>query len=143
MKKYLKENGFLSDEGKKLVEMFEKGLSAALNHQDLEHVNSAEIQTLGSNLMKMVADAVSQRVQVARKWENNPFYNMSDEKFKEYLSIKYNSPFKSLTPDEYERYGPIARTEVDQIVKEIEETRNNAPPRYMPYRPSKRGLNYK
>lgn len=60
MSKYFKDNGFLSEEGEELVADFKSSLSAMLVDADM---SQSELQTLGSNLSKLVGDAISNTIQ--------------------------------------------------------------------------------
>lgn len=137
MKNLFKETGFLSEDGKEFTKSFKQSLEDTLNNQDLKFASTDEVQALGINLMKMVADAISQKMQEARKIKSNPYNNMTDEEFEIHLNKKYHSPFCSLDPDEAERYEPIAKKGVDKIMKEIRKKNENPPQRFMKFMPVK------
>ena len=62
MSLYFKENGFLSDKGKKLVESFNSQLEALLNTTDVNSMSSGELYMLESNLAKEVGKSITERI---------------------------------------------------------------------------------
>lgn len=127
MNKYFTENGFLSEDGKKLVEEFNSGLVATLNQAGAKNMSEAEIRTLGCNLGKILGDTISNLLQT-KSDSKNSFSVMTDEQFEAHLKNKYGARWMlvSVTKEEFDRVK-IMVTMSDEKMKEAwEEAREAA-----------------
>lgn len=66
MTKMFKENGFLSEEGKKLVEPFRDQLMALYANIEVANMSEQELFVLQANLAKMVGDMSSWMIQAKK-----------------------------------------------------------------------------
>jgi hypothetical protein len=64
MIKMFKENGFLSEEGKKVLQPLHDGLTEVMSSVEVRNLSLQELQTLQANLAKLVGDAVSDKIYV-------------------------------------------------------------------------------
>lgn len=67
MSKMFKENCFLSDEGKKVVQPLHDALQEVFSSIEVRNMSVTELQILGCNLAKALGDTVSARIFVANK----------------------------------------------------------------------------
>lgn len=64
-----KENGFLSEEGKKVLQPLHDGLTEVMASVEVRNMSVQELQVLQANLAKLVGDAVSGAIFVRSKSE--------------------------------------------------------------------------
>lgn len=64
-----KENGFLSEEGKKVLQPLHDGLTEVMTSVEVHNMSVQELQVLQANLAKLVGDAVSGAIFVRSKSE--------------------------------------------------------------------------
>ena len=104
MNKYFTDNGFLSEEGKKLVEEFNFGLATTLMQDAVRNMSEAEISTLGCNLGKCLGDTISNLIQ-SKSQSKNKFIAMTDEQFEAHLKERYGERWMlvSVTKEELDR----------------------------------------
>lgn len=62
-----KENGFLSEEGKKVMQPLHDGLMEVMSSVEVQSMSVQELQVLQANLAKLVGDAVSGAIYVKNK----------------------------------------------------------------------------
>ena len=67
MTKMFKENGFLSEEGNKVLHSFHYGLTEIMATAEVRNMSVQELQVLQANLAKLVGDAVSNAIQTKNK----------------------------------------------------------------------------
>jgi hypothetical protein len=109
MSKWFKGNGFLSDEGKEALKNFREAMEEILASEEVEEMKVSELQTLQSNMSKMVGDAVSNVLQAREEIEadkrSNPLWKLTDEEFYASLKEKYGEKWMlvGLTKEEFAR----------------------------------------
>lgn len=69
MNKVFTDNGFLSDEGKKLLTPLKQELEKLLSSVDVQNMNEGDLRILSANLSKLVADKMSAQLSI-KKSEN-------------------------------------------------------------------------
>jgi hypothetical protein len=69
MTKVFKDNGFLSEEGKKVLQPLHDGLTEVMTSVEVRNMSVQELQTLQANLAKLVGDAVSGAIFVRNQSE--------------------------------------------------------------------------
>lgn len=113
MNKNFKDNGFLSEDGKRLVEHFVFGLAATLMEDEVNDMSEAELLTLGSNLAKLVGDIISNKIQ-AKNDLKKKFSEMSDEQFEAYMKTKYGDRWMlmTITNEEFARLRPVSDKQI-------------------------------
>lgn len=131
-KSWFEGNGFLSEEGKRMLIDIRDNLDNLLSKDEVREMTFAEMQTLGSNLHKMIGDAISDRIasrmQFAAKLEA-----MTDEQFEAYLEVKYGNVWRFITlaPEELARVRPLTdkqiKDAVDQGMKDAAAVRETYP----------------
>lgn len=131
-KSWFKEGGFLSEEGNRIVMDFRAALENIMSSDEVREMSFAEVQTLGSNLHKMVGDEVTNRIsarlQFAKKLEE-----MSDEQFEAFLKAKHGSVWQLVTllPEEIQRIRPLTDKQIEEAAergrKEAEACRKATP----------------
>ena len=62
-----KENGFLSEEGKKVLQPLHDGLMEVMRSVEVSSMSVQELQVLQSNLAKLIGDTVSGAIYVRNK----------------------------------------------------------------------------
>lgn len=67
MSNMFKENGFLSEEGKKVLQPLHDGLMEVMSSPEIREMSVQELQVLQANLAKLVGDAVSGAIFVRNK----------------------------------------------------------------------------
>lgn len=67
MTNMFKENGFLSEEGKKVMQPLHDGLMEVMSSVEVQSMSVQELQVLQANLAKLVGDAVSGAIYVKNK----------------------------------------------------------------------------
>ena len=82
MTKMFKENGFLSEEGNKLVEPFRDALKSLYVNIEVASMSEQELLVLQANLAKMVGDMSSYVIQTKREIESvmGPWYDKLQNK---------------------------------------------------------------
>lgn len=109
MSKLYTENGFLSEEGKRVFKEILDGKIASLLRQ-AEDEN--ELRLIGSLILKRVGDLVSDAV-LEKKQKTAQLNAMSDEDFEQYLENKYGEYGENwilrarLTPEEQNRSSQL------------------------------------
>jgi len=67
MNKMFKDNGFLSEEGDKVLHSFHYGLTEIMATAEVRAMSVQELHVLQANLAKLVGDAVSNAIFVKNK----------------------------------------------------------------------------
>lgn len=67
MSTMFKENGFLSEEGKKVLQPLHDGLMEVMSSPEVRAMSVQELQVLQANLAKLVGDATSEAMYVKNK----------------------------------------------------------------------------
>jgi|SRR5579885_730370 len=117
--KFYKENGFLSEEGKKLLAPVAEALSKVFASADVREMSESQLRVLGSSLAHMVGETttnvIQSKAEVTRRFEQ-----MSDEQFEAYLKAKYGDKWMlvSLTPEEFARVRPLSKEEIEKALEE-------------------------
>lgn len=62
MSKMFKDNGFLTEEGQKVLHSFYYGLNETMATAEVRAMSVQELQVLQSNLAKLVGDALSKAI---------------------------------------------------------------------------------
>lgn len=119
MSKMFRDNGFLTEEGKKVLQPLHDGLMEVISSKDVRDMSVAELRTLGANLAKAVGDTISEQI-FARTQVSNRFEAMTDEQFEGYLRAKHGDRwmFATLTSAELERCPKLQQKEIENILKE-------------------------
>lgn len=116
--KFFDDNGFLSEDGKRMLLEFNTAIENLIATDEVDDMSEAEIRAMGSVLSKNIGDAVANRI--SRKLqEKNKLTAMSEKDFEAYLKNKYgdNWFFMTLTPEEFDR---VPTLDFDQIYKDIQ-----------------------
>lgn len=123
MSKMFRDNGFLSEEGKQVLQPLHDGLMEVISSKDVRDMSVAELRTLGANLAKAVGDVISEQI-YARSQVSKRFESMTDEQFEAYLRAKHGDRwmFVTLTPAELERCPKLQQQEIENILKKSAET---------------------
>jgi len=69
MTKMFKENGWLSEEGKKVLQPLHDGLMEVMSSPEVRNMSVQELRTLQANLAKLVGDTMSGAIYVRNKQE--------------------------------------------------------------------------
>lgn len=119
MNKMFKENGFLSEEGKKVLQPLHDELTELFSNPEVRNMSVSELRVLGANLAKAVGDLTSEAI-LARNQMSAKLAAMSDEQFEAYLKARYGEGwmFQSLTPEELERAPRLQTEEIMNTLKE-------------------------
>lgn len=119
MSKWFQENGFLSEEGKRALIEVRDELENVLGQDEVREMSVQELQTLQCNLMKMVGDAMSQKI-AYRQQISNEYAHLTDDQFYAYLQEKYGSlwQFMSLTPEELARIPPLSEEDIKKALEQ-------------------------
>ena len=117
--KFYKENGFLSEEGKKLLAPVAEALSKVFTSVEVREMSESQLRILGSSLSHLVGETTSNFIQ-SKAEVTRRFESMSEEQFEAYLKAKYGDKwmFVSLTPEEFARVRPISKEEMDKALEE-------------------------
>ena len=67
MSNMFKENGFLSEEGKRVLQPLHDGLTEVMTSVEVRSLSVQELQVLQANLAKLIGDAVSGAIFVKNK----------------------------------------------------------------------------
>lgn len=114
---WFKENGFFSEEGEHAVLHFKDGLSDVLFKDEIKELTVSQLQTLKSNLLKKVSDAISEEI-AKKKVRTDKFAAMTDEEFFSYLGDRYGEEFWPIVN------GGLSREEEDRLprskIRELE-----------------------
>ena len=117
--KFFNDNGFLSEDGKRMLLEFNTAIDNLLATDEVDDMSETEIRAMGSVLAKTIGDAIANRI--SRKLqEKNKFESMSDDDFEVYLKNKYgdNWAFMTLTPEEFER---VPTLDLDKLFKDMQD----------------------
>jgi hypothetical protein len=119
MTKMFKDNGFLSEEGKKVLQPLHDELMELFSNPEVRNMSVSELRVLGANLAKAVGDLTSGAI-LARNQMAAKLAAMSDEQFEAYLKARYGEGwmFQSLTPEELERAPRLQTEEIMNTLKE-------------------------
>ncbi len=105
MNKLYKENGLLSEHGVIVTHDVKMAMYKLLNqHEEIKCLDEHELRVLGGALQKIVADAISDRIQFKREMAKKlAAYN--DQQLAALLKAKYGERwmFMTLTPEELQR----------------------------------------
>lgn len=123
----VQQNGFLTEEGRKLLEPVTDALQKVLYSSELRGATDEQIRLLGSIAMAQVADSVSQKVQRKVNIENS-LKAMTDNEFEMYLKQKYGDKWNttSLTPEEFERCPVPSVESIKTVLEEGRKARQDA-----------------
>lgn len=124
MSKWFKENGFLSDEGKKALAGLKETLEGVLASPEGRDLTDNELQALQANVANMVGNLFSNTLQ-ARSEESKMLDRMTDEQFELYLFEKYgdNWMLVSLTKQEQIRSSAAFARRIEKAFAEAYEIR--------------------
>lgn len=67
MSKMFKDNGFLSEEGNKVLHSFHYGLDEIMSSTEVRNMSVQELRVLQANLATLVGNAVSNAIQTKNK----------------------------------------------------------------------------
>lgn len=67
MNKMFKDNGFLSEDGRKVLQPLYDGLVEVMSSPEVRAMSVQELQTLQANLAKLIGDAMSGAIFVRNK----------------------------------------------------------------------------
>lgn len=117
MSRWVKETGFLNEEGEKAVQGVKDALETLLNQPEAQAMGEGELRTLGCVLQNIVGNTMSNCIRT-KKQNAGPFDGMTDEQFEKYLQDKYGAEWltKALLPEELRR--AIAQASVVDLMKE-------------------------
>lgn len=117
MNRWVKETGFLTEEGEKAVQDFRHALDSLLNQPEAQAMGEGELRTLGCCLQNIVGNTMSNCIR-AEKQDANHLNSMTDEQFDKYLQDKYGDEWmtKALPPEEIKR--AMACASVVDLLKE-------------------------
>ena len=113
MNKLYNEDGFLSEEGVHATHPLKMVLYKILNqNEDIKRLEEHELRVLGGTLQKMVADAISERIQF-KKEVNRRLEEMNDNQLAALLQAKYGKRWmlQTLTPEELSRVAKMSNKE--------------------------------
>jgi hypothetical protein len=116
MKKFFSENGFLTKDGEKFLMGVQDSIRNTMAQDEVHDMTDDELRALGSNMAKMVGEAIS--MAFSRRFQLEAKMNsMTDEQFYTYLKEKYGDSwmFYSLESEELKRV-PIS--DWNKILKE-------------------------
>ena len=105
MNKLYNNTGFFSEEGLHSVHPLKMTLYKMLNmDENLKALDEDQLRTLGGSLQKMVADAISERIQFKRE-VSRQLEEMNDAQLEGLLKAKYGPRwmYQTLTPEELQR----------------------------------------
>lgn len=116
MSKYFTGNGFLSEEGKRLVEDFNFGLAATFIQDAVKEMSEAELRTLGAALSNIIGNQVSNLI-AAKNNLAKKLDDMSDEQFVAFMKAKYGKNWMliSITDEEFNRVKRMDSVSDEQI----------------------------
>jgi len=117
MSRWVKETGFLNEEGEQAVQGFKDALEMLLNQPEAQAMSEGELRTLGCVLQSIVGNTMSNRLRGERQ-NATPFDSMTDAQFDAYLQEKYGAEWmtKCLTAPEMRRAMKYAS--VVDLIKE-------------------------
>lgn len=69
MSKMFKENGFLSEEGNKVLHSFHYGINETMSCKEVQAMSVQELQTLQANLASLLSNAFSNAIRDRNKTE--------------------------------------------------------------------------
>jgi hypothetical protein len=118
--KWFKENGFFSEDGDHAMMHFRDGLNDLMFKDEIHEMSVAQLQTLKSNLYKMVGDAISEALASKRALAAK-FAAMSDKEFYAYLDDKHGDFWPIVN-------GGLSREEEDRLpTSKLRELEANKP----------------
>ena len=122
MNKYFTGNGFLSEDGKRLVEDFNFGLAGTFLQDAVKNMSETELRTLGANLNKIISDLISNTI-LAKNNLRKELESMTDDQFVAYMKAKYgkNWMLLSITDEEFNRVKMLDSMSDEAITKALEE----------------------
>lgn len=107
--KWFKESGFFSEEGDHAMMHFKDGLNSIMFKDEMKEMTISQLQTLKSNMLKMVSDAITDQITKRRAFASR-LSEMSDEDFYKYLDDKHGDFWQvvnnGLTREEEDRISP-------------------------------------
>lgn len=106
--KWFKENGFFSEEGTHAIMHFKDGLQDLVHKDEMKEMSVAQLQTLKSNLLKMVSDAISEEIN-KKSVVSAKFATMTDDEFVAYLDERHGKELWPITN------GGLSREEEDRL----------------------------
>lgn len=119
MNKYFKDNAQLTDEGKQVLKPLSEALEQIFGTQTVKDMSVQEIETLASNMAKMVADFVFDK-KIVKNEIVKKFNEMTDEQFEAYLKAKYGPQYMlvGLTKEELDRVPPLSKEDLKKAMEE-------------------------
>lgn len=69
MNKLFKDNGFMSEEGKKVLQPLHDGLYEVIRSPEVQAMSVQELQVLQANLAKLIGDVMSGEIYVRNKFD--------------------------------------------------------------------------
>jgi hypothetical protein len=116
MSRWIKETGFLNEDGEKAVQGFRNALRSLLSQPEAQAMDERELRTLSCVLHNIVGGEMSNEIR-EEKQISGPLDGMTDEQFDNYLEAKYGAEWmtKALQPDEIRR--AMACTSVIDMIK--------------------------
>lgn len=119
MNKFFKDNAYLSEEGKQMLKPLVEALEKIFGTQDVKDMDVLEMNTLGSNMAKIVGDFVFETIR-AKNDLTRKFNEMSDEQFEAYLKVKYGDmhALVSLTKEELARVPRLTKEQLEKALAE-------------------------
>ncbi len=69
MNKMFKENGFLSEDGKRVLDPLYDGLLAVMRSPEVQAMTVQELQVLQANLAKLIGDVMSAEIYVRNNFD--------------------------------------------------------------------------
>lgn len=118
MSRWVKETGFLNEEGEKAMQGFKRALEELLNQPEAQAMSEGELRTLGCCLQNIVGNTMSNTIRTAKQ-NTGPLFSMTDEQFDKHLQDKYGADWmlKALEPDEMKR--ALLQASVVDLLKEV------------------------
>lgn len=119
MSKLFREDSFLSEDGKKVLQPLHDGLMEVISDIAVREMSVAELRVLGANLAKLVGDVISEQI-FARTQNTNRFNTLTDEQFYAQLKAKYGEHWMlvTLTKDELARLPRLSREEMRASIEQ-------------------------
>lgn len=110
--KFYTEELLLTEDGKELLNPLKNSLEKLFSSKEISSMSESEKRIFCDSVANLVGTFLS-NVRQTHKNEN-PFFLMSDDQFKEYLQNKYgpNYILKSLTKEEFDRVPVLSEVEI-------------------------------
>lgn len=118
MNKYINGNGFLTEDGKRIMAPVQQALNTAL--KELGANDEASLRNAGAVLAKLVGDTISNTIQ--NKKDTEAMLNaMSDEQFEAFMKAKYGERwlFQTATPEELKRSTAMMQPRLQAALSEM------------------------